>query len=396
MGILSKLFTEFYESGKLGGIILIICTILTLIFANSPFSAAYFDFWHHYTDLSFGPVNLKLSNEHWVNDALMTIFFLMVGLEIERELYVGELRSIKKASLPIAAAIGGMALPALIHFSLNVGRQTVTGYGIPMATDIAFSLGILSLLGNRVPTNLKIFLTALAIIDDLGAVAVIAVFYTEDISNTYLFTAIGIFLGLMILNRMGVRKLLIYLIPGVVMWYCMLQSGVHATITGILLAFALPFTGEENNSNPSYALQHFLHKPVSFVILPIFAIANTGIPLSAESFKSLSSPNSLGISLGLFFGKPIGIFLACFLMVKTGLGRVPFDMNYKTILGAGILAGIGFTMSVFITNLAFSDPDYIVESKLAILLASLLSGIAGFIFLKRALNKTIPVEESVS
>lgn len=385
--ILTRLFREFYESGKLSGILLILCTVLTLLFVNSGYAEAYASFLHHYSDLSFGVVDLKLSNEHWINDGLMTIFFLMVGLEIERELYQGELSSFSNAALPVAAAIGGMAIPALVHYAFNAGTATQSGFGIPMATDIAFSLGILSLLGKRVPASIKIFLTALAIIDDLGAIAVIAIFYTSDFSTTSFAISIGIFLLLMIFNRVGILNLWFYMIPGLIMWYFMLHSGVHATITGVLLAFAIPSTRVDNDSNPSFWLQHRLHKPVSFIILPIFAIANTGIPLSGDAYRSLFTNNSLGISLGLLFGKPIGILGAVFFMIKMKFSNLPTDITFKTVLGAGLLAGIGFTMSVFIANLAFTDPENIISSKMAILAASTLSGILGYFFLKNVLPK---------
>ncbi len=391
---LTNVFREFYESGKLSGFILILCTVLTLVAVNSGLGEQYAHFLHAHSNLSFGPVALNLSNEHWINDGLMTIFFLLVGLEIERELYKGELSSFSNALLPIAAAIGGMLVPAGIHFALNAGSETQSGFGIPMATDIAFSLGVLSLLGNRVPASIKIFLTALAIIDDLGAVAVIAVFYTADFSFLYFGIAMGIFATLFILGKYGVNSLWVYLPAGVIMWYFMLQSGVHATITGVLLAFAIP-SHPDDEKNVSYHLQHWLHKPVNFIILPIFAIANTGIALSAETFRTLGEKNSLGISLGLIFGKPVGIMLACYLLVKTKISSLPDDINFQTILGAGLLAGIGFTMSVFISNLAFTEAHYITESKMAILAASLVSGVAGFIFLKRILSaEAIPTNKS--
>lgn len=390
--ILTRLFREFYESGKLSGILLILCTVLTLLFVNIGYGEAYSSFLHHYSDLSFPGVDLKLSNEHWINDGLMTIFFLMVGLEIERELYQGELSTVSNAALPIAAAVGGMAIPALIHFAFNGGTPTQAGFGIPMATDIAFSLGILSLLGKRVPASIKIFLTALAIIDDLGAIAVIAIFYTSDFSTANFAISIAIFLLLMIFNRVGVINLWFYMIPGVIMWYFMLHSGVHATITGVLLAFAIPSTRVDDDSNPSFWLQHRLHKPVSFIILPIFAIANTGIPLSGDAYRTLLSNNSLGISLGLLLGKPIGILGAVFFMIRMKFSTLPSDINYKTVLGAGLLAGIGFTMSVFIANLAFSDSENIVASKMAILAASTLSGLLGFFYLKNVLPKNIREE----
>jgi len=388
-----NIFADFFESEKTGGIILIICTVISLVLANS-IGDSYQHFWHVKADLSFGDIQLNLSVEHWINDGLMTIFFLMVGLEIERELYKGELSSFKNAILPIAAAVGGMLVPGAIHYAFNRGLNTDSGFGVPMATDIAFSLGILSLLGNRVPVSIKIFLTALAIIDDLGAVAIIGIFYTANFSLLYFGISIGIFAALMIMNKMGVKALWLYLVPGVFMWYFMLQSGVHATITGVLLAFALPFA-DNDEENPSYHLQHWLHKPVSFLILPIFAFANTGLALSYDALKTLFDPNSLGILLGLFVGKPVGILLACFTLVKLRFAALPADTSWKMITGIGILAGIGFTMSVFISNLAFSNPQTILASKMAILCASLIAGVCGFLFLKATLGKS-PVHDSAS
>jgi len=317
----------------------------------------------------------------------MAIFFLMVGLEIERELYIGELKDIKVASLPIAAAMGGMMVPAGIHFLFNSGTATQSGFGIPMATDIAFALGMLALLGNRVPFSLKIFLTALAIIDDLGAILIIAVFYNDGISWLYLLTAMGILTCLLVLRKLKFRKLVFYIIPGMIMWYCMLKSGVHATIAGVLLAFAIPFR-DGGKESPSYKLQHFLHKPVAFIILPIFALANTGLVLSDDSVNALTSNNSLGIILGLLAGKPLGIILFCFILVRAGWGSLPASLSWKIIGGAGILAGIGFTMSIFISNLAFNDGTTIQFSKIAVLVGSALSTIIGLVWLSFSLPRS--------
>jgi NhaA family Na+:H+ antiporter len=311
----------------------------------------------------------------------MAIFFLLIGLEIEREIYIGELSDLKSASLPIIAAIGGMALPALFYFLFNRGTETQNGIGVPMATDIAFALGVLALLGKKVPVSLKIFLTALAIIDDLGAILIIAIFYVGDFSFLYLMLALTVYAGLLILNRLGIHGLPFYLIPGVLMWYFMLRSGVHATLAGVLLAFALPF-GDGSETSPSYKLQHFLHRPVAFGIMPIFALANTGIVLNGRWFESLAAPNSLGVFAGLFLGKPLGIFLAGFLAVKTRLSQLPGDVSWKHIIGAGFLGGIGFTMSIFITLLAFDDPEIVQSTKISILLSSLLAGISGFLILR--------------
>jgi NhaA family Na+:H+ antiporter len=324
---------------------------------------------------------LNQSLEHWVNDGLMAIFFLLIGLEIEREIYVGELSDLKSASLPIIAAIGGMAMPALLHFMLNQGTATQNGIGVPMATDIAFALGVLALLGSKIPSSLKVFLTALAIIDDLGAIVIIAIFYVGDFSFLNLILALAIFAGLLVLNRLRVHGLAFYLIPGLVMWYFMLQSGIHATVAGVLLAFALPF-GDGSENSPSYKLQHFLHKPVAFGIMPVFALANTGIALTGRWFEGLTTSNSLGVFAGLFLGKPLGIFLASFLAVKARLSQLSSDLSWKHIIGAGFLGGIGFTMSIFITLLAFSDPAIIQNTKISILFSSLLAGLTGFLILR--------------
>jgi Na+:H+ antiporter, NhaA family len=376
----SRLFREFFESEKAGGLLLLLVTLISLTLANSPIQASYIGFWetpigHH-------------SITHWINDGLMTIFFLLIGLELERELYGGELSNIKNATLPIFGALGGMVVPAGIFLAFNFGTLTQNGAGIPMATDIAFAIGILSLLGNRVPTSLKIFLTALAVIDDLGAILVIAIFYTETISFLYLGLAFSILGGLFILNRRKVHHLLPYLIGGGLMWYCMLDSGVHATITGVLLAFIIPY-GDGGKTTSSYRLQHALHRPVAFLILPLFAIANTGIAIDSNWQEGLSHVNSIGIMVGLIVGKPIGITLFALLCVKLGIGSLPKDLKWKHILGAGMLGGIGFTMSIFITLLAFKNDgeDVITYSKIAILVASFVSGTLGFLWLKMSLKK---------
>lgn len=299
---LSQTFKNFFDSEKSSGILLIICTVFSLIITNSTIGVDYLGLWQVYAG--------GLSIEHWINDALMAVFFLLIGLELEREFYIGELSDFKNALLPIFAAMGGLFLPALIHFIFNNGTPTQAGIGIPMATDIAFALGVLALLGRRVPASLKVFLTALAVMDDLGAIIVIAIFYTVKLSIAYLIGAIVVFGVLVALNRFRVMSLIPYLLGGALMWFLMLKSGVHATIAGVLLAFAIPFTGKEDDEDsPSHKLEHFLHKPVAFVILPIFALANTGIVIGGDWFQSLSSSNSLGIISGLTLGKPIGITL---------------------------------------------------------------------------------------
>ena len=373
---LSATFKRFFNSEKSSGILILLCTLVSLAIANSPLSEPYLHFWHLQI--------LGLSVEQWVNDGLMAIFFLFIGLELERELYSGELSDIKNALLPIFAAAGGIALPALIHFSLNMGTPTQVGMGIPMATDIAFALGVLALLGSRVPVSLKIFLTALAVMDDLGAIIVIAVFYTASLSTEYLLAAAGVFVLMVVMNRkLRVIALVPYLVGGAIMWYFMLKSGVHATIAGVMLAFAIPFSGKQDDeASPSHKLEHFLHKPVAFLILPIFALANTGIVIGSSWAQDLSNANSMGIVTGLVIGKPLGITLLVFIAVFLGICRLPLDMNWKHVFGAGLLGGIGFTMSIFITNLAFTGaPELINASKIAILLASVTAGSVGFFWL---------------
>jgi Na+:H+ antiporter, NhaA family len=376
----SVLFKEFFNSEKSSGVILIVCTIISLCLTNFIIGNSYADSWHQKAGFDIGPVHLNLSIEHWINDGLMAVFFLVVGLEIERELYIGELSSIRNAALPVIAAIGGMLIPAAIHFAFNAGTATQSGFGIPMATDIAFALGVLSLVGKRVPVSLKIFLTALAIIDDLGAIIIIALFYTEELNITYLLIALGIFILLLVLGRFRFYRLGWYLFGGIIMWYCMLQSGVHATISGVLLAFAIPF-GDGREKSISYRLQHALHKPVAFIILPLFALANTAIAFPGNIKDTLNSNNSMGIMAGLVLGKPIGILLFCYAAIKLRIAKLAEGVSWAQLAGAGILAGIGFTMSIFITLLAFHDQEIIKHSKIVILFSSLIAGVAGYLFL---------------
>lgn len=375
---ITQLFRDFSDSEKSGGITLIACTIISMMLANTAFGENYTHFWHS----TFGGQSV----EYWINDGLMTIFFLLIGLELEREIYIGELSNIKDALLPIFGALGGMIIPAGIYLWLNFGTTTQSGAGIPMATDIAFALGILSLLGKKVPTSLKVFLTALAVIDDLGAIMVIAIFYTKAIIWLNLFIAMGIFVFLIILNRLKIRNLIPYLIGGVVMWYFMLNSGIHATITGVLLAFAIPF-GNGGEKSTSYILQHFLHKPVAFLVLPLFALANTAIVINTDLGEIITQKFSLGISLGLVIGKPIGIVLISFLAVIFGICKLPDDLNWKSIIGVGFLGGIGFTMSIFITLLAFDDFELQNDSKITILIASIIAALIGFLLLNFSLKR---------
>jgi NhaA family Na+:H+ antiporter len=381
---LTKLFSEFFNSEKAGGIVLIICTAISLLLANSALQSDYVAIWH---------VNMAgMSASHWINDGLMAIFFLLIGLELEREIYIGELSNIKNAALPLFSALGGMLVPVLLYLLINFGKDTQSGFGIPMATDIAFAIGILSLLGNKVSPMLKVFLTALAVIDDLGAILLIAIFYTHSLSLLYLLIALGIFGLLLVLNRLKVHSLTIYIIGGIAMWYCMLHSGIHATITGVLLAFAIPF-GDGSQQSPSWKLQHFLHKPVAFIILPLFALANTGIPVGGNWFSELSQPNSTGILTGLIIGKALGIFLFAFLAVRAGLCTLPGDLTWRNVAGAGFLGGIGFTMSIFITLLAFDDAGLINSSKIAVLTGSLIAAVIGFVWLKIVLKPSMALNK---
>lgn len=374
-----SLFTNFFESEKSGGLILVFVTLISLGIANSVYQVSYLAIWNQHIG--------SHSVVEWINDGLMAVFFLLIGLELEREIYIGELSSIKKATLPVFAAVGGMFLPAALYLFLNFGTSTQSGTGIPMATDIAFAIGILSLLGKKVPLSLKIFLTALAVIDDLGAIFVIALFYTKSISWLNLGIAMGIWTLLLAFNRLKIKNLIPYLIGGVLMWYFMMNSGIHATITGVLLAFAIPFGNGEPKSS-SFLLQDFLHKPVAFLILPLFAMANTCIKIDTNWQTGLGSWSSIGIILGLLIGKPLGIWLFSFIGTSFGLCALPKGIGWKHILGIGILGGIGFTMSIFITLLAFDSSAIIINSKIAILIASLIAGLIGYIVLKFALKSS--------
>lgn len=369
----------FTAGEKSGGLVLIVCTLVSLFLANSGIAERYLSLWH----FEIG----GHSFEHWINDGLMTIFFLLVGLELIQEIYEGELSNIKTALLPISGALGGMLLPAFIYILFNHNTSTHSGFGIPMATDIAFALGILSLLGRRVPLPLKIFLTALAVIDDLGAIIVIAIFYTTSLAWTNLLVSLGIFVFLLVLNKIfNVRYLIVYIVGGVVMWYFMLHSGVHATIAGVLLAIAIPIKKKDNKCL-SARMQKWLRKPIAFGVLPLFALANTAIFIDDRWEQAISEPFALGIIFGLVAGKPLGIMLFTFVSVKLKLCNLPTGVKWKELFGVGLLGGIGFTMSIFITLLAFDDTYHINESKLMILLASTFAGILGFIWLNFVLKE---------
>ena len=387
---LSKYFQKFFHSSKTSGILLILCVFLSLIIANTS-SAEDFQ---NFLDAKIGTeiFHLNYSLSVWINDGLMAIFFLLVGLEIKRELVEGELSDIKKASLPIFAAIGGMLIPALIFIAFNHSTDYKNGWAIPMATDIAFSLAIISLLGKSVPNSLKIFLSALAIVDDLGAIIVIALFYTDSIDWLSLGVCGGITLLLIILNKLKVTKIIFYLVPGLFLWYFMHHSGIHATIAGVILAFTIPTNVSDTEISPLEKLEEQLHIPVSFFIMPIFALANTNITFQAEVLDHFVSPLSLGIIFGLFAGKVLGINLFSFLAIRFKLGELPAFSAWKEMIGVGFLAGIGFTMSIFVSLLAF--PGNIENqdiSKISILFASVLSGIVGFIILKTKKKSSLPV-----
>lgn len=378
--IVSKLFQKFIHSQTSGGITLIFCTLFSLIVANSMFADSYQSLWH--LDL-FGH-----SFAHWINDGLMAIFFFLIGLELKREMLIGELSNVKKAILPIFAAVGGMLVPAGIFAALNYGTDTIHGFGIPMATDIAFAVAVITMLGKRVPMSLKVFLTALAVIDDLGAILVIALFYPNPelpFDITQFGIAMGVLALLFGLNRMKVNTIIPYIIGGIIVWWFMLHSGIHATIAGVLVAFTIPFNKDQSKSLCAKA-EHFLHLPVAFIILPLFALANTAITIDGGGFSHFSFPLAAGIFLGLVVGKPIGVTLATFIAVKLGLSELPTAVNFKRVFGAGMLAGIGFTMSIFVSILAFKDPDYVNEAKLMILVASVAAAVFGFFYLKRTLT----------
>lgn len=382
-----NIFKQFFKSGQVGGFLLLICVAISLIIANTPAKAAFETFLG--TKLGFGVVSYSILA--WINDALMAIFFLLVGLEIKRELIEGELSSLKSAALPVIAALGGMLVPALIYATFNSGSVTKSGWGIPMATDIAFALAIIAMLGKNVPSSLKIFLAALAIVDDLGAILVIAIFYTNQISFEYLAMATGVMILLCLMNYFGVKNLVFYLIPGIFLWYFIHHSGIHATISGVLLAFSIP-TNETDIPSPLEKLEHSLTIPVNYLIMPVFALANTNITFQKEMLPGLISPLGLGIITGLCLGKTIGVTFFSWLAVKLKFAGLPTGAGWKHILGLGMLAGIGFTMSIFIAMLSFDDSLHVAEAKFAILTASVLSGVVGFLFLKSVKNpKNLPL-----
>ncbi|HEY5730031.1 MAG TPA: Na+/H+ antiporter NhaA [Anaerolineales bacterium] len=420
-------FQVFFHQEASSGILLIIATVIALIWANSPWAESYQSLWHTQVSFQFGVFDLSKDLLHWINDGLMAVFFFVVGLEIKREVMVGELSSPRQAVLPIVAAIGGMVIPAGFYLLFNAGGPAQAGWGIPMATDIAFALGVLSLLGKRVPLSLKIFLTAVAIVDDLGAVLVIALFYTSEIVWVSLLVAAVFLVALIITNRLGIRSPLIYAFLGIGLWVAFLKSGVHATVAGVLLAMTIPVRtrintegffnnvsffledfrthgkhGEsvmtnktqrsaimsieiaaEHAQTPLQRLEHILHPWVSYFIMPVFALANAGVVLKGDIISVFAQPVTLGVMAGLILGKQIGVFTASFLAIKLKWADLPSGMTMRRLYGLAWLTGIGFTMSLFIASLAFSDSEILASAKAGILLASLVSGMVGAVILSR-------------
>lgn len=376
-----NVFKDFVKSNNFGGILLFLCVILSLIVANSAMGEKLQNILDTVVGFENESVHLNYSVSLWINDGLMAIFFLLVGLEIKREIVEGELSSPKKALLPILCAIGGAIVPAIIFFMFNSGTETIHGWAIPMATDIAFALAVISLLDKRVPASLKIFLAALAIVDDLIAILVIAFFYSNGIELVYLgYAAVGMTV-LILMNRFNVKNPYLYLIPGVFIWYFVHHSGIHATIAGVMVAMTLP-TNDTNVESPLERLEHALVNPVNFFIIPIFAFANTNITLQSEMLHGLTAPLGLGIFFGLMFGKPIGILLTSWICSRFGIASLPEGSSWMHIIGVGMLAGIGFTMSIFISILSFKNPLFVSEAKLSVLLTSVIAGTAGFLLLK--------------
>ena len=386
--IMDKTFSRIQEFIKLetsGGVVLMIAAIFAMIIANTPLSANYDLILGTYIKVGIGNFEIAKPAILWINDGLMAIFFFLVGLEIKREVLAGELSSFDKAILPIMAAIGGMAVPGIIFAIINWGTpENLNGWAIPTATDIAFALGILALIGSRAPISLKIFLLAIAIIDDLGAIVIIAIFYTSELSLSALsFSVIG-FAAAVALNRMGVQRTAPYLLVGIVMWVFVLKSGVHATLAGVLIAFTIPLKTKNEDEALLYKMEHGLHPWVAFLILPVFAFANAGVNFTGIGIDDLLQPLTLGIAVGLFLGKQIGVFLATWIGVKSGIARLPENVSWKHVYGVACLTGVGFTMSLFIGSLAFTTADVMNSVRLGVVLGSVLSGIIGYLLLKSA------------
>ena len=386
---LSSPFKWFFKLEAASGLVLLVSAVLALIISNSSLSIHYFNLLNEYLFIGINKFGLKLSVIHWINDALMAVFFFFVTLEIKREFLQGELSNTKQALLPIIAAIGGMVVPAIFYIYINFNNSgTLNGWAIPTATDIAFSLGILSLLGSRVPVSLKIFLTALAIIDDLGAIIIIAFFYSGDLSFQYLILMFFTFLFLLILNRFHVKKFLPYLLLGLLLWFFTHESGVHATIAGVLLALTIPHRKKKNDFSLLTKIEHLISPYVAFFIMPLFAFANAGVSLNGVNFNSLLNPVPLGILLGLFVGKQLGVFIFSYVSIKSGIAQMPNNSNWGSFYSVGILTGIGFTMSLFVGNLAFAENmEYMSDVKIGVLTGSLLSTLAGYFLLRYFIKK---------
>jgi len=386
---LSKPFKWFFQLEAASGLVLLIAAIIALLISNSSLSQLYFHSLEQYIFIGINNFGLKLSVHHWINDALMAIFFFFVTLEIKREFIRGELSNLKKAMLPIIAAIGGMVVPALLYIYINFGNsETLNGWAIPSATDIAFSLGILSLLGSRVPISLKIFLTALAIIDDLGAILIIAFFYSGDLSVSYLSLILISYILLLILNKFGIKKFMPYLIIGIFMWFFTYKSGIHATIAGVLLASTIPHRIKDKDFSLLIKIEHAISPYVAFMIMPLFAFANAGVSLEGLSFSSLGMPVPLGILVGLFIGKQVGVMFFSFFAVKLGAAQMPDNSTWLSLYGVSVLTGIGFTMSLFVGNLAFANNiQYIEGVKIGVLAGSLLSTLFGYFLLSISSKK---------
>ena len=383
IGYLSAPFKWFFKLEAASGLLLLISAVIALIISNSDYSTLYFEVLKTYLFVGINNFGIKMSVLHWINDALMAAFFFFVTLEVKREFLQGELSNRKQALLPIIAAIGGMLVPALIYIYINFQNTvTLNGWAIPSATDIAFSLGVLSLLGSRVPLSLKVFLTALAIIDDLGAIVIIAFFYSGDLSVIYLSLLLLTFIGLLMLNRLNIKKFLPYLILGLILWFFTHESGIHATISGVLLATVIPHKKKEKDFSLLTKVEHKISPYVAFGIMPLFALANAGVSLTGVNLNSLLTPVPLGILLGLFVGKQIGVFLFSIVSIKLKIAQMPNNSNWVSLYGVGILTGIGFTMSLFIGNLAFADnTQYMDGVKIGVLSGSLLSTLVGYFLL---------------
>ncbi|MFB3148185.1 MAG: Na+/H+ antiporter NhaA [Thermodesulfobacteriota bacterium] len=375
---------EFLKLESASGIILVGAAVLALIISNSPLSSLYDLFLDTPVEIRIGALHLAKPLLLWINDGLMAIFFLLIGLEVKREILDGQLSSISQVALPGIAAIGGMAIPALIYILFNISNASaLNGWAIPAATDIAFALGILALLGSRVPLSLKLFLLTLAIIDDLGAIVIIAIFYSGDLSVTSLIFAGVAIAALFAMNLLGVKRIAAYVVVGLILWICVLKSGVHATLAGVILAFAIPLRTKEDEPCPLREMEHSLHPWIAFGIMPIFAFANAGVSLEGMSFGSLFEPIPIGIALGLFLGKQAGVFGFSLAAVKLGLAKLPSDINWRMIYGTSVLCGIGFTMSLFISTLAFdsSITDDAASARIGILVGSFISAIVGYLIL---------------